>query len=276
MPRTLQHRRGDRAIQTAAVLTVSGLAALAAWISYHHMLTLAERSGHHGIDAHAFPLTVDGLDAIGMLVLLADRRNGRRSGPLPWIILGVGTLASITANIAVAPDNLVARTISGWTAIALLAAVKMLAHLFEHPHTATPPATNAADAHQRPPGTTVQPAPTSDDDPLQEPALPGPPSRQRTQSDTARRLPTTEATLTRWRNIWHATQHLDAATREVAAQHGVSLRTLQFIRAAGEAGHLTAEPATALAPAPAPATVHPPEPATPQLHPNGTRTSVPT
>ena len=103
----------DKATRVIAVLTVSGLAGLAGWISYHHMLLLARRSGHSGIDAHAFPLTVDGLDLIGVLVLLADRRTGRRSGALPWSVLAVGAAASIAANIAVAPDNVVARAISG-------------------------------------------------------------------------------------------------------------------------------------------------------------------
>jgi len=103
----------DKLTRALAVLTVSGLAVLAARISYRHMLLLAERSHVYGLDAHAFPISVDGLELIGVLVLLADRRTGRRSGWLPWTVLGTGTLASITANIAVAPNNLVARAISG-------------------------------------------------------------------------------------------------------------------------------------------------------------------
>jgi hypothetical protein len=263
--RTFPHGLADRGIQAVAVLTVSGLAALAAWISYHHMLTLAEQAGERGIDAHAFPLTVDGLDVIGMLVLLADRRNGRRSGPLPFIILGVGTLASITANIAVAPDNLVARAISGWTAIALLAAAKMLAHLFDPTHTTTASANNADEAS---PNTAAEPPAVDESQRPPESVSGRRASRRRDRADTARRLPTTDATLARWRTIWHATRHLDAATRETAAQHGVSLRTLQFIRAAGEDGHLTAPPPTERTPPP-------PDPTprrgqvTPEPHPNG-------
>jgi hypothetical protein len=57
--------------------------------------------------------------------------------------------------------------------------------------------------------------------------------------DAARRVPVTPDAHARWRAIWAATQHLPAATRETARAHGVSVRTLQFIRAAGEAGHLT-------------------------------------
>jgi hypothetical protein len=221
------------------------------------MLALAERSGEYGVDAHAFPLTVDGLDLIGVLVLLADRRTGRDSGWLPWTVLTVGTLASITANIAVAPPNLIARAISGWSAVALLAAAKLLAHLLEplptvdeaadqerHSADCAPVATSVAviqdaalmpaaaaavgvgDARPLPSGTAARPGP--------QPAI----------RDAARRLPTSDAARTRWRDIWQATCHLDHATADTAATHGVSLRTLQFIRAAGRAGHLSAPPSS--------------------------------
>src|SRR5256885_9927465 len=100
---------------------------------------MAQRAGEIGVDAHAFPICVDGLDLIGVLVLLADRRSRRPSGQLPWIVLTVGTLASIAANVAVAPNDTIARAISGWSAIALLAAAKMLAHLFEPTTTAATP-----------------------------------------------------------------------------------------------------------------------------------------
>ncbi|MBN1171086.1 MAG: DUF2637 domain-containing protein [Micromonosporaceae bacterium] len=213
MPRTSRTTLADKATRAIAVLTVSGLAGLAGWISYRHMVLLARRSGHSGIDAHAFPLTVDGLDLIGVLVLLADRRTGRRSGALPWTVLGIGAAASVVANIAVAPGNAVARAISGWSAIALLAAAKMLAHLFEPAQPS--PATAAFRAE-----------------------VPTARMAARHASTIPRRLPTGEAALARWRQIWHATRHLDAATAETAAAHGVSLRTLQFIRAAGEDGHL--------------------------------------
>ena len=229
MPTTHHNSLADNAIRAIAVITVSGLAGLAARISYQHMLLLAERAGELGIDAHAFPLTVDGLDLVGVLVLLADRRTRRRPGPLPWTVLTIGTLASLNANIAVAPNNIVARAISGWTAIALLAAAKMLSHLFE-PNHATELTTPAV------------PAATADTEPLRGPDVDDESIttvRRRNPNDIARRLPTSDKALAKWRAIWDATKHLDTATPDSAAAHGVSLRTLQFIRAAGEAGHLT-------------------------------------
>src|SRR6266700_1176933 len=78
------HAAADVATRVVAVLTVAGLAGLAGTISYQHMVLLARRNGVSGIDAHAFPICVDGLDLIlGVLVLLADRRTQRPSGQLP-------------------------------------------------------------------------------------------------------------------------------------------------------------------------------------------------
>ena len=241
------HAAADVATRVVAVLTVAGLAGLAATISYQHMVLLARRHGVSGIDAHAFPICVDGLDLIGVLVLLADRRSRRPSGQLPWIVLTVGTIASIAANVAVAPNDTIARAISGWSAIALLAAAKMLAHLFEPTTTAATPSATTESPTATPTATATPPEPaTAPPNPDTPPAAPPggdttPPRAQqrRSSGDAARRVPTSPDAYTRWRAIWDATRHLPAATRDIAQTHGVSLRTLQFIRAAGDAGHLT-------------------------------------
>jgi hypothetical protein len=52
---------------------------------------------------------VDGVEIVASLVLLADRRSGRRSGWLPGAALVVGT-------------GTVSRIIAGWPALALLIA----------------------------------------------------------------------------------------------------------------------------------------------------------
>ncbi len=247
------HAAADVATRVVAVLTVAGLAGLAGTISYQHMLLLARRHGVLGLDAHAFPICVDGLDLIGVLVLLADRRTRRPSGRLPWIVLTVGTLASIAANVAVAPNNPIARAISGWSAIALLAAAKMLAHLFEPITTtaATPPRRGTADRlTATPEPTAATPHPGAAPPQLHAPPAAPPRGatstvrgrRRRTPGDVARRVPTSPDAYARWCTIWAATRHRPAATRDIAHTQGVSLRTLQFIRAAGEAGHLTPPP----------------------------------
>ena len=234
------HAAADVATRVVAVLTVAGLAGLAATISYQHMVLLARRNGVSGIDAHAFPICVDGLDLIGVLVLLADRRSQRPSGQLPWIVLTVGTIASIAANVAVAPNNTIARAISGWSAIALLAAAKMLAHLIEPTTTAATPSATTESPTATPTATATPPHPDTKAAAPPSGATPPPRGQRRHASgDVARRVPTSPDAYARWCAIWDATRHLPAATRDIVQTHGVSLRTLQFIRAAGDAGHLT-------------------------------------
>jgi hypothetical protein len=75
---------------------------------------------------------VDGVEIVASLVLLADRRAGRRSGWLPWTALTIGTIASLAANIATADDGIISRVIAGWPAVALLIAVKLLSGILEH------------------------------------------------------------------------------------------------------------------------------------------------
>jgi hypothetical protein len=121
-----QVRPGDRWISRIAAATVAGLAGAAGALSYSHMRQLAQDHGQAGWHAHAFPLSVDGVEIVASLVLLADRQAGRRSGWLPWAALAAGTAGSLAANIATAHPDPVSRLIAGWPALALLIAVKLL------------------------------------------------------------------------------------------------------------------------------------------------------
>ncbi|HWF81604.1 MAG TPA: DUF2637 domain-containing protein [Streptosporangiaceae bacterium] len=129
-----------------------GLAGIAAAISYSHMRLLAQDNGQAGWHAHAFPLSVDGIEVVASLVLLADRRAARRPGWLPWAALAVGTAGSLAANVAIAGPGTVGRVIAGWPALALLIAVKLLSGMLDQ-HTAARPATiptgTARDRHDR-------------------------------------------------------------------------------------------------------------------------------
>jgi len=124
--------RADRWISRLAGATVVGLAGIAGAISYSHTRQLAQAHGDAGWHAHAFPLSVDGIEIVASLVLLADRRAGRRSGWLPWAALAFGTAASIAANIATADTGAISRIIAGWPALALLIAIKLLSGILEH------------------------------------------------------------------------------------------------------------------------------------------------
>ncbi|MEV6348171.1 DUF2637 domain-containing protein [Actinoplanes sp. NPDC051851] len=123
--------RVDTAIRAAAGVTVIGLAGIAGAISYSHMAELAHAHGEIGWRAHMFPLSVDGIEIVSSLVLLADKRAGRRSGMLPWAALIAGTGASFSANFAVGGNDWIGRAVSGWPAFALLIAVKLLFGLLE-------------------------------------------------------------------------------------------------------------------------------------------------
>ena len=63
----------DRWISRAAAATVAALAGIAGAISYSHMRQLAVDHGQAGWHAHAFPLSVDGIEIVASLVLLADQ-----------------------------------------------------------------------------------------------------------------------------------------------------------------------------------------------------------
>lgn len=123
--------RADAAIRAAAGTTVFALAAIAAAISYSHMRLLADQHGETGWRAHAFPLSVDGIEIVASLVLLADRRAGRRSGWLPWTALAAGTAASVAANVAVGGVDGIGRIVAGWPAFALLLSIKLMSGLLE-------------------------------------------------------------------------------------------------------------------------------------------------
>jgi hypothetical protein len=104
-----------------------------AHISYSHMRQLAQDHGQAGWHAHAFPLSVDGLEIVASLVLLADRRAGRKSGWLPWAALAIGTAGSLAANVAAAGPAVISQVIAGWPALALLIAVKLLSGMLDQP-----------------------------------------------------------------------------------------------------------------------------------------------
>jgi hypothetical protein len=114
------------------------------------MRQLAQDHGQAGWQAHAFPLSVDGLEIVASLVLLAGHRSGRRPGWLPWAALVLGTAGSLAANIATAGPGTISRIIAGWPALALLIAVKLLTSMLNHPATAVPRPPAGQDHHNQP------------------------------------------------------------------------------------------------------------------------------
>src|SRR5437762_12881545 len=107
----------DKGIVGAAGTTVVGLAGVAGAISYSHMAELARLHGEVGWRAHAFPISVDGIEIVASLVLLAHRRARTRAGWLPWAALAAGTAASVAANVAVGASDPSGRVVAGWPGV---------------------------------------------------------------------------------------------------------------------------------------------------------------
>jgi Protein of unknown function (DUF2637) len=137
------------------------------------MRQLAAAHGDTGWHAHAFPLSVDGVEIVASLVLLANRRASRTSGWLPWAALTIGTAASLAANIATADTGAISRVIAGWPAVALLIAVKLLPACW---NTARPPMTRPAPGRMNLPGRPVPRSrqPTVPVAPVPRPRVPDP------------------------------------------------------------------------------------------------------
>jgi hypothetical protein len=57
---------------------------------------------------------------------LADSRSGRKGGTLPWALLVAGSVASLTANVAVAEPTLIGWVIAAWPSFALTASYELL------------------------------------------------------------------------------------------------------------------------------------------------------
>ncbi|HET8681944.1 MAG TPA: DUF2637 domain-containing protein, partial [Micromonosporaceae bacterium] len=124
--------RTDKTFLVLTGVSVAGLALVAGAISFSHMTELASVHGQTGWKAYAFPVSVDGLELVASLYILAQRRIGRRPGLLPWAALLVGTAASLAANVAVGGHDPVGRALAGWPAVSLLVSIKLLFSMFDH------------------------------------------------------------------------------------------------------------------------------------------------
>jgi hypothetical protein len=58
--------------------------------------------------------------------LLAESRSGGRGGLLPWVLLVIGSVASLTANVAVAEPTVIGRVIAAWPSFALIGSYELL------------------------------------------------------------------------------------------------------------------------------------------------------
>jgi len=116
----------DRFVRWTTTVSVVVLAGIAAIISYKHMFALVHRYGETSWTAALLPVSVDGMIVASSMSLLASSRQGQRSGVLPWVLLVIGSAASLSANVAVAEPSAVGRLIAAWPSAALIGAYELL------------------------------------------------------------------------------------------------------------------------------------------------------
>jgi hypothetical protein len=150
-----------KGITTVRNLVSGGVALIAAWSSYSHMVHLVLRYGERPEVAYALPFSVDGMLLVSTIVMADDKRRGHGGRPLARLSFIIGVAASVAANIAAAQPTLGARIIDAWPALALLLVVEMLAR---PPAAATTPAEHLTPPRPEPhdvPAAPIAPAPSA-------------------------------------------------------------------------------------------------------------------
>ncbi|MFI0411639.1 DUF2637 domain-containing protein [Actinomadura sp. 3N508] len=117
---------GDRWVRGTTTASVGLLAGIAAAVSYRHMNELALQHGESSWTAVLIPLSVDGMVVASSMSILLASRSGSRADLLPWLLLAVGSLASLAANVAVAEPTLIGRVIAAWPSFAFVGAYELL------------------------------------------------------------------------------------------------------------------------------------------------------
>jgi Protein of unknown function (DUF2637) len=120
---------GGRLLRGAMWVLASGVAAIAAIVSYSHIYDLGRAHGGSGTAARLLPLSVDMLILVGELMLLHEADAKGRRFVLGWVLVWSGILATLAANVTYgAQYGVLGALIWGWPAYSfILAAGGMVA-----------------------------------------------------------------------------------------------------------------------------------------------------
>ena len=120
---------GDRFRRGSMWLLASGVAAIAAIVSYSHIYDLGRAHGGSGVSARLLPLSVDMLILVGELMLLHEADVKGKRFALGWVLVWSGILATLAANVTYgAQFGVLGALIWGWPAYSfILAAGGMVA-----------------------------------------------------------------------------------------------------------------------------------------------------
>ena len=120
---------GERLRRGSAWVLASGVAAIAAIVSYSHIYDLGRAHGGSGTAARLLPLSVDMLILVGELMLLHEGDAKGRRFVLGWVLVWSGIAATMAANVAFGAQwGVVGAVIWGWPAYSfILVAAGMVA-----------------------------------------------------------------------------------------------------------------------------------------------------
>jgi hypothetical protein len=117
----------DRVIRWTTAGAVVGVAVVAAVASYEHAYALVRAHGEVGWTGRLVPLTVDGLIYASSMVMLDSARRGVRVPALARWLLGLGIIATLTANVAHGLGHgIIGAAVAAWPAVALVGSYELL------------------------------------------------------------------------------------------------------------------------------------------------------
>jgi hypothetical protein len=136
-----------RSVRAGYVLILLILAACAFVDSFAALAELARTTGAlPGQRAYTLPLMLDGLTLAGTLFAVTRFGPGQGSPAYGYVLIAIGSLASLAGNVAHAPATAPARVIAGAPPLILVLVFEAAAISFRRRPTATPPASGAGGA----------------------------------------------------------------------------------------------------------------------------------
>ena len=212
--------RPPAGVTTAAVAT--GLVVISSFVlSYAALVTVGQAAGFGPRISWLYPVSLDGLLAVGMVAAVLLREARLRTRAYVWLLIGVGIAASVAGNAAHSAAAGRPLALSGWPVwlagavppLALAAALHLLIVVVRHHRQPT-------EERTRPP------APPPDTGPSR-PDMARPVSAPAT-SNGHKRTPDTAAKVRTY-----LSGHPEARTADIAAAVGVSDRQVRRVLAEG-------------------------------------------
>ena len=125
-------------IRWSTTIVVVLLAGIAAVVSYRHAYEVITAHGESGWVAYLVPLTIDGLIFASSMVLLDAARRGATRPKLAYFTMGLGILATLSANVMHGWENgVIGSIVAAWPAVALVLSYELLMGLIRRSATAS-------------------------------------------------------------------------------------------------------------------------------------------